>query len=321
MDPDLFLSDLERKPRTLRYLADQLDDGAVLPPMAGPVRRVVLLGMGSSRYAALDSAQRLRRQGLDAVAEYSSAAASHPGGPETLVVGISASGGTEETVAALAAHRGRSRTVAMTNTADSPISEAADLVVPMLAGEEVGGVACRSFQHTQAVLLALGGALTGHDVPAARWCRAAAEATADLLERRDEWLAHVRDVLDEDDRTFVLAPAERRASAEQSALMLREGPRRQADACETGDWLHVDVYLTKPLPYRALVYTGSAFEPGVVSWMQLRGGRYVAVGGEMDGAATIVRHRHDDDPVVRSMTEVLVAELLAAAWWKEADPQ
>ena len=45
--------------------------------------------------------------------------------------------------------------------------------------------------------------------------------------------------------------------------MIREGPRRQAVACETGDWAHVDVYLTRTLDYRAIVFAGLALgRPG-----------------------------------------------------------
>ena len=54
--------------------------------------------------------------------------------------------------------------------------------------------------------------------------------------------------------------------------MFREGPRMQADACETGDWLHVDVYLTKPIDYRALVFAGSRFDPDVVRWIDAASG-------------------------------------------------
>lgn len=315
MDRDGFLADLERKPEALAHLATELEDGDLLPSLPGDLTRVVLLGMGSSRFAALPVAQRLRAEGVDAVAEFASVERIHPGGDDTLVVGISASGGTEETVELLRRQSGRSHTLAVTNTSGAPIADAADTVVPMLAGEEVGGVASRTFQHTLALLLALEGVLTGRDLPVASWCRAAAEASADLLDRRERWLPEVREVLEEDVRTWFIAPAERRSSCEQSALMIREGPRRQADACESGDWLHVDVYLTKPLPYRAVLHVGSRFDGAIADWMRRRGRRYVAIGGDVDGAAATVRYRHDDDPVVALLTEVLVAELLAAAWW------
>jgi len=97
--------------------------------------------------------------------------------------------------------------------------------------------------------------------------------------------------------------------------MLREGPRRTADACEAGDWLHVDVYLTKPLEYRALLFAGSRWDPSILDWMRERGSRVVAVGREVEGADRTVRYHHDDDPDVALLVEVLVAELVAARWW------
>ena len=111
-------------------------------------------------------------------AEYASAQG-RPPAPGTLAIGVSASGGTPETVEAFARHRDRSVTVAITNRPDSPLGEVADVTVPMLAGHEAGGVACRTYQHTVAVLSAL------DDPQIADTLRAAAEATEDLLERRD----------------------------------------------------------------------------------------------------------------------------------------
>ena len=101
--------------------------------------------------------------------------------------------------------------------------------------------------------------------------------------------------------------------------MVREGPRRTADACESGDWLHVDVYLTRPLDYRAVLFAGSRFDPKIMGWMRERDARVLAVGGEVDGAARTLRYRHDDDPEVALLTEVLVAELVAARWWLAQD--
>jgi fructoselysine-6-P-deglycase FrlB-like protein len=320
MRPDAFLRDLERKPEALRALADSLDDQNPWP-VRRP-RRVVMMGMGSSRYAAGVFAARLRAGGVDAVAEYASLANGDPPGEGVLAIGISASGGTEETIAALARHRGVSDTVALTNGPGSAIERVADAIVPMLAGDEEGGVACRSFQHTLALLLALEAAVDGSDVaPVADIVRRAAEASEDLLERRDGWLAPAADLLAEGPATFTIAPAERLSSAEQSALMLREGPRRTADACEAGDWLHVDVYLTKPLDYRALLFAGSRFDPAIMGWMRERGAAVVAVGGDVEGADRALRYRHDDDATVALLAEVLVGELVAARWWLAAAPR
>ncbi len=155
MDPAAFLEDLEAKPAALRSLADRLEEADPWASFEVP-RRIVLIGMGSSRYAARVAATRLRTAGIDAVAEYASLEAGSPGGPGTLAVGISASGGTAETLEALARHRAAGSVVAaLTNVTGSPVTEVADRVVDMAAGVEAGGVACRSFQHTLAMLLSL----------------------------------------------------------------------------------------------------------------------------------------------------------------------
>jgi fructoselysine-6-P-deglycase FrlB-like protein len=327
MDAVLFLADLEAKPAALRTLADALSQGnpwrerALQPP-------VLLLGMGSSRFAASTVARRLRAHGLPVTAEYASAdplppSAMTTGGmlsvqPHLTTVGISASGTTAETVDALERCVGRPA-IALTNHEDSPIARAADAVIPLLAGEEAGGVACRTFQHTLAMLLMLDADISGPgaDGRMVATIRRAAEATEDLLERRDAWLPTVAGFLGEGPATFAIAPAERLSSAEQSALIFREGPRRAADACESGDWLHVDVYLTKPLDYRALLFAGSRFDAQIMDWVGQRGSTVVAVGDDVEGAVAAVRYVHDDDADVAMLTEVLVAELVAATWWNE----
>lgn len=300
-DPEAFIRDLERKPAALRDLAPFLEEQRAIEPIG----RIVFIGLGSSRFAALPVAAMARATGRDVVVERASAALGTPGGRETIVIAISASGSTPETVAALERHRDAgSATIAVTNVEGSALEGVADRHIPLRAGDEAGGVACRSFQHTIAVLLAT------LDAPrAAAAVRHAAEATEDLLDRRPSWLSQAIETLG-DGSVFVIAPAERISSAEQGALMFREGPRVHADACETGEWLHVDVYLTKPLDYRAVVFTGSRFDHDVRRWIDDRGGRALLVGG--DG----IRYPHDDDPDVVLLTETLVPELLAADVWR-----
>ena len=46
---------------------------------------------------------------------------------------------------------------------ESPLAAVADSTVLMHAGEERGGVSCRSYTHTQVLLLALEATLTGVD--------------------------------------------------------------------------------------------------------------------------------------------------------------
>ena len=315
MDADLFLADLEAVPASLNDLADALEAGDAVWPVEQVPRRIVLLGMGSSWYAATAVAARLRAAGIDAAAEPASSALTWPPAPDVLVVAISATGGSAETLAAADRYIGASRVVALTNDTGSPLAGRADAVVPMLAGVEAGGVACRTYRHTIAQLLALAAAM-GAAPPIAPAIRRAALATEHLLDSRPSWLPHVLSALDSDDGTWLLAPAERWSSALQGALMVREGPRRRADGCETGDWSHVDVYLAKVLDYRALIFTGSPYEQAAAEWLTLRGSTSVAVGGSFPGAVTEVRYPGDDDPTVALLTEVLVPELVAATWWR-----
>ena len=97
MDAAAFLADLEMKPAVLRAMAEAVDEGALRWPIDAVPARVLLTGMGSSFFAAQSAALRMRRVGINAVAELSSTEASWPAAADTLTVGISASGGSAET--------------------------------------------------------------------------------------------------------------------------------------------------------------------------------------------------------------------------------
>lgn len=308
---EAFLADILAEPQTLSDLLDTY--GGANSPLAalGEVheRRVLFLGMGSSRFAALAACARLRSRGIDAAVEYASAAPTPPAG-DRLVVAISASGRTAETVEAAALHRGAGRLVAVTNDPSSPLAAVADAVLPLLAGTEAGGIACRTFQATVAVLLLLAGEPVGS-------LGGAVAAVRHLVESREEWVPPALAVLD-GGPVDVVAPAERLSSAEQSALMFREAPRIRASACETGDWLHVDVYLTRPPGYRALLFPGSRFDGGFGEWMGKRRRPFVVVGEPVDGAAAHVPYPGAGDPLVPLLAETTAAELLAAELWRRA---
>jgi hypothetical protein len=221
-----------------------------------------------------------------------------------LVVAISAGGGSAETIAAARRHRGTSTVVGITNRPDGALAAEVDTCLDLHAGEERSGVACRSYTNTLALLLLLCG------VHQAR-VRAGADASAAIGNAAADWLGTAAEALSRP-AIHVLAPAERLGCAEQSALMLREVPRVRADACETGDWSHVDVYLSK-LPGLGLVLLrGSAWEAEVMEWALARDCPVVTVGGPLPGAAVDVPIPGDEDPVVRMLAEVRFCELLAA---------
>lgn len=317
-DPHRFLADLEAKPAALQRLASSsalLDAVAAVPRLAA----VLFLGMGSSRFAAEDAARRLRASGYQAISEYASATLLPPPHANLLVVAISASGKSHETLRAAERYRGAAYLVALTEDPEAPLAMMADTVIPLLAGHEAGGVACRSFQHTGLVLRLLEAHLTVRALDFAGLCQAAAAGTADLLERRDEWLPAAVAALDTAGIVGVIAPAERWSSAAQSALMFREGPRRPAVGAETGDWNHVDVYLTKTTDYRALLLTGSASDDEAVAWLSRRRSTIVTLGPPRSDVPQGITHSASAQPDVAVHVDTLVAELVAGTMWATQD--
>src|SRR4051812_5082667 len=204
---------------------------ASIRPMAGRARRVLFLGMGSSRFAALDAAALLRAHGVDASAEFASTGAPQPPSPDTLVLAISATGGSTETVAAMRRHLGTSMVVGVTSVPASAIGKEADACLA-IAGDGPSGVACASHRSTVAVLRDTCGLLAPAAAPPAGWRERAATAIAELLDRRAEWLPRAVELLG-GGPVHVLAPAERLRAGEPAGLILRGGPRGPARARAT----------------------------------------------------------------------------------------
>jgi glucosamine 6-phosphate synthetase-like amidotransferase/phosphosugar isomerase protein len=303
------------------FAADIADEPAVLDRVAaayaggGPVaavpkaRRVLLTGMGSSMFAARVIATRLRACGLDAYAELASTADATPPSPDLLCIAITASGGSAETVEALARHAGTSRTVAVTNAPDR-LGDAADAVLPLVAGPELGGISCKTFCATLAVLGLLADHLTGARLDVGPVERAAADGR-ELLAGTAGWVPAATDLAERAHTVYAIGPVERISSALEAALMFREGPRVAADACETGDWLHVDVYLSKHPGYTALLFGGSRYDGAVMEWARQRSATILAIGRPVEGAAMVVPVPGD-----ALLVETMAAELVANELWR-----
>lgn len=318
MDPKLFEADLRAKPAVLRDLAASLEQA---DPWAGlgEVRRVLFIGMGSSAFAAGACTTRLLAKGFPAVSTLASSTMLPATMPGDVVIAVSASGRSKETIAAVHAYRqsaGEGTPIVLLTNDEAIDGDGYAAVVQMQAGVEAGGVACRSFQHTLVQLLALQRHLIGleRDLPAL--IRSVADASEDLIVRADDWIQLATDLLVGPQGTHVVAPAHRLSSAQQSALMLREGPRRQAYACETGDWSHIDVYLTKTTDYRMLLLAGSDWDGQAMDWIRERGSTVLAVGEDVPGARASIRYAGDDDDDVRWLTETVITEMIAARLWQ-----
>ena len=291
---DAFDADIAAAPDALARLLDSWAS-----PTLDERARIAFAGLGSSRYAALIAAGTLRARGGTAWVELASTSAPTAPAPDLVFIAISASGRTREVVEAAERHRGTSRVVAVTNDPSSRLASAADVVVPLLAGEETSGIACRTFRATVAALALITGLATTADL------RPGVAALADRIATRERWLSPIVDALDRAPSIDVLADAAILGLAEQAALMLREAPRLPARAHDTGDWLHTGVYLAFP-GHRALLFPGSSADGEAVATIERRGGQVVRVVPAAPGA------------IERAVVESVVAELAAAALWRQA---
>ncbi|MEU3020976.1 MULTISPECIES: sugar isomerase [unclassified Nocardiopsis] len=322
-------ADLAGKPAALTALAQRFprwDPYAALPALLGDEPASVrFLALGPARGACEVAAARLRRGGVAAHADYSTSVEEPPAGPETLVVAVSLGDGQRELCVALDRYVGRSPVIVLAPDEDAVVGRYADLLVPLRAGGEQSGTGCRAYQHALALLLLLGHRLgapaTGSSANFPGLLRRVANASRVLLDGAPEWVPRAARVLDSPDGVALVAPAERLASAGQGVRVLRRGPIRVARAAETGEWSHSDRYLAAVTDHRALLFAGSAHDQRFAEHLGQLRGAFVAVGAtpgreRVPGAGLSVRYPGDGDPDVSLLTEPLVAELLAAHWWR-----
>ena len=291
----------------------ELPDGLLDRP------RWVLIGMGSSGFAARDAAAALRSVGRDAVAEVASASGGTPPGADTLAIVISNSGGTAQAVAAAARHRHQSKVLALTAEPRSALAAEADAVLP-LVGEraESSGIATLSSRSTVAALQLL--AAEAEPALAVTGIAVAVPSLESLLGERGEWLARAGDMLDTGRPVHVLGDGLRLGGIEQAALMLREAPRIEAFAWDTGDWLHVGLYTLFPGD-AVLLFSGSPADDEAIRSAHARGARSswwattVAIPISTCRSPLTVT----EDPAIRALVESAVPELLAAELWARAE--
>ncbi len=274
------------------------------------------IGMGSSRFAALDAAARLRAVGRDAHAEAASASGGSPGGRDVLVLAISASGRTREVLDAAERHRASSFVLGLTAMSESPLAGAAGAVVPLQgARAETAGIACLTYRGTVAALALM--AAEAEPELEAGGIAGAAPSLAALIDGRATWLDAAADILDTGRGIHVLGDGLRAGTLEQAALMFREAPRIEALPFDTGDWLHAGLYTLFPGD-AVLLLTGSPADEEAVAMIRARGGSIVSVGAPRSDTDVSVALPDAAlaDPVIRALVEPAVPELIAAELWR-----
>ncbi|WP_123535414.1 glutamine--fructose-6-phosphate transaminase (isomerizing) [Halosimplex salinum] len=220
------------------------------------VRRVQLVGCGTSYHAALFGETMLKRAGVRAEAiranEYGVSAG--PADEETLVVAVTQSGETADTLAAVedAGQRG-ARTLAVTNVVGSSVTRVADDSLFIRAGPEIGVAATKTYS-SQTVTLGLLALRLVDDVPA-----------ADPHFDRRELLSALRDLPDQvesvlqtndaeslartysdHDSYFFIGRGQANSVAKEGALKFKEITYEHAEGFAAGELKHGPLALVTP---------------------------------------------------------------------------
>jgi glucosamine--fructose-6-phosphate aminotransferase (isomerizing) len=243
--------DIAQQPRAIRDLIAFYATGtgavrlASLPTRAAPL----ITGMGASFHAAQAIVPYFSSLHIPAVAVeatellYYGRALLHD---RTGLVFVSQSGASAEVAAILEELPAGHTLLAVTNDPQSPLARHAQVVLPILAGEE-RGVATKTYLNSLATLWLL----------ARRWCGAwsgdetqtllrVADACEQLLAESDQIAARWLDTLG-DARPIVFAGhGPHAATARQAAMMLAERARVAAIGTSVGAFRHGPIEIVQP---------------------------------------------------------------------------
>jgi glucosamine--fructose-6-phosphate aminotransferase (isomerizing) len=199
---------------------------------------VLLLGSGSSLFAAQLGAIALRRRGIDAVAVAATEApGDHLAYEGRVVVAVSQSGHSIDVLRALEALRPR-RVVALTNTADSPLGATADVTIDVGAGPERAIPATKSVSSTIAILLAAATLLGGEKTRSAFDLVAMAESTRAWLRDAVRTIAGPAAQIAGRRDVVILGTDYGAPIAREAALKFKEATYLHAEGFEAGEFRH-----------------------------------------------------------------------------------
>lgn len=197
----------------------------------------IVIGSGSSLFAAQIGALALRRRGIGAHAlAATEALADHGAYQRRVVVAVSQSGRSIDVLQALDVLRPR-RIVALTNTPRSPLSRRADLTIDAGAGAERAIPATKSVTATIAILLSAASLLGGEHRRTMRMLVEAARSVQAWLDD-DETVAFAAEQLALRRNLMFLGTDYGGPIARESALKFKEATYMHAEGFEAGEFRH-----------------------------------------------------------------------------------
>lgn len=250
-----FESDIREQGAALRRVldayADTENDALVRVRSVGErAPQVVFAGMGSSLSAALPAATRLARCQPTSVVEAGELLHYGTDGikPGTVLVLVSQSGRSAETLALGRRMRagGTVQIVAVTNDADSPLAEIADIALPIHAGSEMT-VATKTFMTTFIVLQALVDALTAdQDSLVAAAIAWDLPGIIDAVAANGEPAARAAEQFKDCHSLVVVARGPAFSAANYGALIIKETVAMPAEAMPGGSFRHGPMEIAGP---------------------------------------------------------------------------
>lgn len=161
---------------------------------------------------------------------------------DTIVVSISQSGRSPDLLAFQeAARRTGAPTVAICNDAASPLAEAADICLPLLAGPEVSVAATKSFIASAALAAGIVAAFGGDQALAAALARLPDDLAAALELRGEEW----ENAIAAAGSLYVLGRGPSLPIAQEAALKLKETCGIHAEGFSAAEVLHGPMELAR----------------------------------------------------------------------------
>jgi glutamine---fructose-6-phosphate transaminase (isomerizing) len=218
---------------------------------------------------------------------------------DALVIGISQSGQSPDIVEVLReARRQGGITLAITNEAESPLAEAAELVLPLLAGKERAVAATKTYTAQVTSMAMLSAAMRGEE---AAWVDL--QRLPDLLTRTiDQNTGCVKEAarFHEPTRLIVVGRGYNLSTAFEITLKVKETTGIMADGYSSADFLHgPKAIVDKSFPVM-MVAPGRAFEDldGVIALAREKGAALIAVSNRRDvlEAADVALPLPEDTP-------------------------
>ena len=295
--PHFMLAEIHQQPAAIRTCLDAYVDGNALFPQTAialscpasrqavglfsPLNEIHILASGSSRHAGLVAQVWLEQlAGIPTRVRAGSEFSENPlpMTAQTVTIAVTQSGETADTLAALALDQARrsqqaaayqGRSLGITNHPDSSLGSSVDVVIPTLAGTEIGIAATKTFTTQLLVfyLLALGLAAQRQRIDRDRAYQALTAlrqlpAQMQQVIQQAETIQAIATQLHPAQHCIVLGRGINRAIALEGALKLKETTYLHAEGYDAGEFLHGPIaLLDERVPVIAIAPSGTDPDP------------------------------------------------------------